>query len=483
MSKQQLENDYQFRDVAAYIWQDRLLRNILILSFLVLLAVPGYGIFHVVPSFYHELMSNIESEALRTTRFLSYRVFPGSQVEVTANTYRLVDREVSKAIDTLALEKVKIFSADGTIVYSTDSQDEGTINTKPYFKNVVQKGAVYSKIDPKQSPTAEGRIVTRDVAEVYVPVMDEGGFTGAFEVYYDITARKLAMDNLVARTTSLGVGMATLMFALIVSMLIRAGRSGLRRNDMEKLLHLSNERLECQVQEQTREIRATQKASIVALASLAENYDPDTGDHLERIQSYVALLAEKLSVQSPYADYLKRRSDYIEKVALASVLHDIGKAVVPREILMKPGKLTAREFDQVKQHTEVAAKILHRANQYFHDYFQKDSYLAIAREVALHHHEKWNGNGYPLGLKGQDIPLSARIVALADVYDALRSRRPYKESWSHEKAVKEIVTNRSIHFDPAVVDAFLATQDYFERISHGLYEREGEDYPQLRVVK
>lgn len=476
---------YSLREILTHVWQERLLRNILIFSLLVFVAAPSYGILHVVPSFYRELMSNIELEAQRTTEFLSYRIFPGSRVAIDADNYRLVDREVTKALKTLALEKVKIFSSDGTILYSTEHKDEGTLNTKPYFKQVVQRGGIFSKINPKQSATAEGRIVKLDVAEVYIPILDRKSFTGAFEVYYDITVRKAAMDALVTRHTAISAGLATLMFCLIFAMLLRAGRAGLRRADMEQALLLSNELLEEQVQEQTREIRATQRASIVALASLAENYDPDTGDHLERIQSYVALLAKSLGSSSPYADYLQRRSDYVEMLSLASVLHDIGKAVVPREVLMKPARLTAAEFEQIKQHTEVAAKILHRANQHFHDSFQKDSYLAMAREVALHHHEKWDGNGYPLGLKGEEIPLSARIVALADVYDALRSRRPYKEAWSHTETVKEITACRGSHFDPALVDAFLECQKLFEKVSHGFGEEQlDEEFfaPKLQVA-
>ncbi len=472
------------RELFEHIWRERLLRNILLLSVVVLVVAPGYAIVHVIPTFTKELLTNIEAEAQRTTRYLSYRIFPGSRVVVDSNTYRHIDREIEKAVKTFGLEKVKIFSADGTIVYSTDAKDEGTLNAKPYFTEIVRQGRLYSKIDPKQTPTAEGRIVQRDVAEVYVPVMDGEIFTGAFEVYYDITVRKSALDGLVHRTAVIGLVAALLMLALISVMLVRAARSGLRRQEMERALQLSHEELERRVLEQTSEIRATQKASIVALASLAENYDPDTGDHLERIQNYVQVLTEELRKSSPYGSYLSRRSDYIEKIALASVLHDIGKAVVPRKILMKPSRLDSAEFEQVKQHTEVAAKILHRANQHFIDHFRKDSYLAIAREIALHHHEKWSGEGYPLGLKGEDIPLSARIVALADVYDALRSRRPYKEAWSHERTVEEIVASRGGHFDPVVVDAFLTRQNEFEKISLGMFGDDASvETPKLRVVK
>jgi len=475
---------YSLEETFAHIWQVRLLRNILILGVLGLLAIPSYGILHGVPSFYQELMANLEAEALRTTEYLSYRIFPGSRVEINANNYRVVDREITKATRTLALEKVKIFSHDGTVLYSTDHKDEGTLNVKPYFKETVQLGRIYSKVSPKEGVTAEGRTVFRDVAEIYIPIIDQGVFTGAFEVYYDITERKAIMDELVSHHTLLSIGMAVLMFMLVFVMLIRAGKSGLNKLEMERQLQCSNERLEKQVRSQTREIRATQKASIVALASLAENYDPDTGDHLERIQSYVALLAAQLGADSPYADYLRRRSDYVEMVSLASVLHDIGKAVVPREVLTKPAKLTGPEFEQVKKHTEIAGKILHRANQHFLDSFQKDSYLAIAREIALHHHEKWDGTGYPAGLKGEEIPLSARIVSIADVYDALRSARPYKGAWSHAEAVEEIVACRGSNFDPLLVDAFLECQELFEKVSSGAegYSMLDEDIPRLQIA-
>jgi len=464
-----------FHEVFRHVWRERLLRNILILSVVVLVAAPVYALWFIVPTFTRELLVNIEDEAQRTTRYLSNRIFPGSRVAVDGNTYRHIDREILKAVKTFGLEKVKIFAADGSILYSTDRRDEGTLNAKPYFVQVVMQGRVFSKIDPKQSPTAEGRIVKRDVAEVYIPVMDGATFTGAFEVYYDITARKATLDSMVRRTSTIALVTALTMLGLVAVMLVRAARSGLRRQEMERALQVSHEELEARVLEQTREISATQKASIVALASLAEHYDPDTGDHLERIQSYVQIIAECLRQSSPYQEYLTRRSDYIDKIALASVLHDIGKAVIPREILMKPGRLDRGEFEQVKQHTEVAAKILHRANQHFIDHFRKDSYLAIAREIALHHHEKWNGQGYPLGLKGEDIPLSARIVALADVYDALRSRRPYKDAWTHERTVEEIVSCRGSHFDPLIVDAFLSRQVEFEHVSLGLRRSDAGD--------
>jgi HD-GYP domain-containing protein (c-di-GMP phosphodiesterase class II) len=198
---------------------------------------------------------------------------------------------------------------------------------------------------------------------------------------------------------------------------------------------------------------------------LAEYYDRDTGDHLVRIQNYVLLLASWLQNNSPYAVYITRKPDYVNDLKLASLLHDIGKIAIPRAILNKPGKLTEEEFEIVKTHTSIAGEVLNKANAAFIVSFGKDSYLALARDIALYHHEQWNGGGYPHGLKGETIPLSARIVALADVYDALRSVRPYKKAFTHMDAVDIITNKEKEHFDPYVLKAFLAQSDIFCEIS------------------
>lgn len=240
----------------------------------------------------------------------------------------------------------------------------------------------------------------------------------------------------------------------------------MRKDLAEKQLHEANRMLEKQVFEQIFEIRMTKKASIEALATLAESYDQNTGSHLARIQKYVALLVRQLEQTSPYADYLQRHGNYFESIQLASILHDIGKVAIDRTILLKPGRLTREEFDAVKNHTQVAGNVLAKANKVFVEAFGKDSYLALARDIALHHHEKWDGTGYPHGLSGEKIPLSARVVALADVYDALRSPRPYKPARSHAFTVAEILQDKGSHFDPHVVDAFLAQADNFEAIAN-----------------
>lgn len=216
---------------------------------------------------------------------------------------------------------------------------------------------------------------------------------------------------------------------------------------------------------ETQEAQFTQKISIEALACLAESHDADTWNHLNRIQEYVRLLATELKERSSYSTYLTRKPGYIDELVLASLLHDIGKIVIPKEILAKPDRLNRKEIKLLRTHPIVAGEMLEKTNSMFVEQFHKDSYFALARDIAYYHHEKWNGEGYPYGLSGEAIPLSARIVAVADVYDALTSQRPYKSAWSHEDAVNEIKKERGQHFDPEVVDAFLTLADNFQEIS------------------
>ncbi|MDM8536419.1 HD domain-containing phosphohydrolase [Desulfobacterales bacterium HSG17] len=226
--------------------------------------------------------------------------------------------------------------------------------------------------------------------------------------------------------------------------------------------------------DQTEEIRQTQKVSVKALAILSEHYDSDTGEHLTRIQSYVELLVKWLRESSHFKDYLTKKTNYIDALKLACLLHDVGKTAIPIEILTKPGKLTDEEFEIVKSHTTIAGEALTTANNDFKKIFRSDSYLAMARDIALYHHEKWNGKGYPKGLSDESIPLSARIVAVADVYDALRSKRPYKEPWSHVDAVNEIIAEKGKHFDPEIIRGFISQSDKFHTISKKFNEEIGE---------
>lgn len=215
-----------------------------------------------------------------------------------------------------------------------------------------------------------------------------------------------------------------------------------------------------------KELRVTQTVAIEALASLAEYRDAETSEHLLRMRDYVSLLTRTLIKSSSYSKYLRSQNDYIEDLTNAAVLHDIGKIAVPDGILLKPGSLTNEEFEVVKTHTSLGAEILSAANNQFQLRIGKQSYLSLAMSVARSHHEKWDGTGYPDALSGENIPLSARIVALCDVYDAVTSDRVYKKAWSHEKAVNLIKSESGGHFDPIICDAFLDIEELFMQIKN-----------------
>jgi len=192
-----------------------------------------------------------------------------------------------------------------------------------------------------------------------------------------------------------------------------------------------------------------QRTTILALAKLTEYRDNETGLHLERIQEYTRLIAKRYRFNNLEASYLTE--EYIDALCLSSILHDIGKVGIPDAILLKPGKLSQEEFTVIKQHSSIGGNVLEEAEAFD----PERSFLTIGKLVAYHHHEKWDGSGYPLGLAGEVIPLSARIVAVADVYDALRSQRPYKDALSHKEALAIITDGSGSHFDPALVTALL----------------------------
>ncbi|PQO39712.1 response regulator [Bremerella cremea] len=201
---------------------------------------------------------------------------------------------------------------------------------------------------------------------------------------------------------------------------------------------------------------------IFALAKLAESRDPETGAHLERMREYSRLLADDLSRQPKYADIVD--ADYVRTIYLTSPLHDIGKVGIPDHVLLKPGRLTPDEFEIMKQHTLVGYYTLDAALREQ----PEAAYLRFARDIAGSHHEKWDGTGYPYGLAGEEIPLCGRIVAVADVYDALTTARVYKEAFSHEKARSIIREGAGKHFDPDIVDAFFNREDEIVDINQRL---------------
>ncbi|WP_341661078.1 two-component system response regulator [Vibrio sp.] len=225
-------------------------------------------------------------------------------------------------------------------------------------------------------------------------------------------------------------------------------------------LEEQNERLEERVQERTYELEMLQNATIGAMASLAETRDNETGNHIRRTQNYVKVLAEELVNMGHYVDELTPES--INLLYRSAPLHDIGKVGIPDEVLLKPGRLTSEEFEVMKRHTILGRAVLMSVEDSI-DF--KCEFLTLAKEIAYSHQEKWDGSGYPEGLKGTDIPLSARLMALADVYDALICERVYKPAFPHDKALEIIAEGEGTHFEPVVVEAFLNIEHVFREIA------------------
>jgi response regulator RpfG family c-di-GMP phosphodiesterase len=235
--------------------------------------------------------------------------------------------------------------------------------------------------------------------------------------------------------------------------------------DAQRQLSIAKEQLEIHTNEleelvevRTKQWTATQDMAVFALAYLTDSRDPETGIHLHRMRLYAQMIAEELADSGPYAAMVDQR--FLEDLYRSSPLHDIGKVSVPDSILQKPARLMPEEFEEMKKHVVVGGQTLEMAR----DQVGPGTFMDMAADIARYHHEKFNGAGYCAGLKGEEIPLSARIVALADVYDAITSRRVYKPPYSPEDAREMILRDSGSHFDPVIVDAFLARFDDFRDI-------------------
>ena len=225
-------------------------------------------------------------------------------------------------------------------------------------------------------------------------------------------------------------------------------------------LHDKNDYLQAEITRRMEENQTIQNVSIRALAHLAETRDPETGDHLLRTQSYVQILAEHLQDHPRFSDILS--DHFILLLARSAPLHDIGKVGIPDHILLKPGKLTDDEFEIMKSHAELGSRAIEQAIK---DVERPVDFLTLAKEIAHWHHERWDGGGYPDGLAGEAIPVSARLMALADVFDALISQRVYKPAMPFNEAREIIANERDHHFDPDITDAFLTHFEGFVEIA------------------
>ena len=258
------------------------------------------------------------------------------------------------------------------------------------------------------------------------------------------------------RLMVLQLTVALCVHVLTAMVLVLAGRR--YRDSIEQRNALLNEAVERGVSEGL----ARRNALIFGLAKLADYRDTDTGAHLERIGRYAGLLAGALRARDPHA-YPEITDAWIERLALASSLHDIGKVGIPDRILLKPGRLTDEERSVMETHALIGADTLIAIRQKL----GADPFIDMGIEIALQHHEKWDGTGYPFGVAGPAISLAARIVAMADFYDAVTSERVYKAAMSHDRAHNLILSQKGSHFDPAVVDAYLGCAEAFDRIRAG----------------
>jgi putative two-component system response regulator len=293
--------------------------------------------------------------------------------------------------------------------------------------------------------------------DIMMPEMD--GYEVCQRLKADEKTRQIPVIFITAMTDDkneakgLGMGAVDYITKPISPELVRARV----RNHLE--LKRYQNHLENLVEERTRRLALTQAVTIESLATLAEYRDPETGGHIKRTQNYVKALAMHLKNYQRFSKELN--DEAIELLYLSAPLHDIGKVGLRDNMLLKPDRLTYEEFEEMKKHTIYGEKALRITEQKL----GKDTFLHYAREIAYTHQEKWDGSGYPRGLKGDEIPIAGRLMALADVYDALISKRVYKAPIPHEEAVEIIVKGKGTHFDPDVVDAFLELENTFHNIA------------------
>ena len=340
-----------------------------------------------------------------------------------------------------SIYRVKVWDPTAKIVWS----DEGELIGKRFEDDDAFHEAMGGRLTFERGEADKAENVYEagkgDTLQIYTPVLEGAKVVGVLELY---EADKVLFSTIAKNTLSIWatviVGGAVL-YLLLFFVFYQAHKT--QKTKDEQLIQ-------------------TQDVTIFALAYQAELRDRETGKHLERASAYVRLLAEELRKLPALRRYLTRK--YIDDLVQSAPLHDIGKVGVPDSILLKPGKLSPDERAQMEKHCEYGARVLTRAQQKLK--FQ--SFLAIAIQLAIGHHERWDGEGYPQGLAGTAIPLSARIMSLADVYDALRSKRVYKKPIGHETCVELIRGERGKQFDPAIVDAFMNRERDFRAVSERL---------------
>ncbi|MGD9016632.1 MAG: response regulator [Desulfobacterales bacterium] len=337
--------------------------------------------------------------------------------------------------------------------------DDSTTNLQVLRESLSGSGykLLIAKSGPAALATARKALPDLILLDIMMPDMD--GYEVCRRLKADHDTRRIPVIFLTAlagiddEAKGLALGAVDYITKPIVPELVRV-----RVRNHLALKRYQNE-LEIEVRRQTRDLALTQAVMIESLATLAEYRDPETGGHIKRTQNYVKALAVRLKTHPRFRNELT--DEAIDLLYLSAPLHDIGKVGVRDDVLLKAGRLTDKEFMEMKRHTQYGHDALYHTEQKL----KKSAFLRYAREIAHTHQEKWDGSGYPQGLKGEAIPISGRLMALADVYDALISKRVYKPPFTHEKAVDIIREGSGTHFDPDIVDAFLDIEDTFRNIA------------------
>lgn len=346
---------------------------------------------------------------------------------------------------------------DGAVAASSRQTPASINSSAPLSSQLLNRGA-------DSQPLLAAIHSTENSDQVFV-----SGTMVVDERTYDVTALELpkqntaivvamseaSLDHLVAQLITPLIYVGFVLTGAVVAATALCTIFLVRRFD-STLLEVSSS-LEREVDRRTLALQRSRNAVVFGLAKLAESRDKDAGQHLERLRTYVTVLASELAKHNPSIDH-----HYVANLAIASALHDVGKMGVPDAVILKLGKLTAAERRAMQMHTVLGDECLASVERMFGDH---DQFLTLGREVAAAHHEQWDGSGYPYGLQGKEIPLSARIVALADVYDALTSHREYRPAANHAEAREWIVSHYGSQFDPEVVEAFIAREADFAKIS------------------
>ncbi len=422
------------------------MRNKILIQYTIVTLVISIVIAGAMGLILNRLMTNyiIQKHIGIYPDFVNYEVEEHPEIaesliaSVSRDLKQKEERIFTRFLSLGSVRRVKVWNVDGTIVWSEKKQIIGQNHkANTHFQKALQGKNSFEISDPESSENQSEKDFGK-IIEIYTPVKDGDEIVGVIELYEQDEELYKEVSETALVIWIVIIGGSLLLYLLLFSIFYRANKA--QRRGVEELAQ-------------------TQDVTIFALAYEAELRDKDTGEHLERTSLYVQTIAEELKRNPRYKHYLTNQ--YIGDLVKSAPLHDIGKVGVSDAILLKPGKLTIPEFEEMKKHCEYGASILRRAEEKLS--FQ--SFLKTAIELALSHHEKWDGSGYPRGLRGESIQLSGRIMALADAYDAMTTDRVYKKAISHEECVKEVVKESGRHFDPGIVDAFLRAEKTVRGIS------------------